>query len=207
MLLRRYSATTAGALAAAVTFALFELFGVDSLVYLRLFLGKVESLGADFLIGPAFLIAIGIFLDTLIGRRKHARQAEILELERQETIREHAYQAEKQEIARQTQIRELARQSELRELAHDSEIREQRLRVMQATMRTVQHIVNNFLNNLQLFRLDAEGLVDEASLKLIDTLSHQVATELTALGNLTETPEIESCVGVMIECEATRLVA
>jgi hypothetical protein len=39
--------------------------------------------------------------------------------------------------------------------AFDDEIERQRLRVFKATMTTVQHIVNNALNNLQLVRLEA----------------------------------------------------
>jgi len=39
----------------------------------------------------------------------------------------------------------------------NDEIQRQRLRVFKATMTTVHDIVNNFLNSLQLIRLEAEG--------------------------------------------------
>jgi SNF family Na+-dependent transporter len=41
--------------------------------------------------------------------------------------------------------------------------RPEQLRVVHVTMRTVQDIVNNCLNQIQLLRLDAEGLVPEES--------------------------------------------
>ena len=44
----------------------------------------------------------------------------------------------------------------------------EQLRVVHVTMRTVQDIVNNCLNQIQLLRLDAEGLVPEESLVLFD---------------------------------------
>ena len=59
-----------------------------------------------------------------------------------------------------------------------------RLRVLQATMRTVQDIVNNNLNQLQLLRLEAEGRVPNDTLTLFDDTIHDTATQLTALGNM-----------------------
>jgi len=41
----------------------------------------------------------------------------------------------------------------------EARIQAQRLSVLKATMRRVQEIVNNAFNELQLFRLDAEGLL------------------------------------------------
>lgn len=69
----------------------------------------------------------------------------------------------------------------------EQEIQAQRLIVLKATMRAVQHIVNNGLNELQLFRLDAEGLLQEKSLKLFDEIIHRIAAQLTALGDLEST--------------------
>jgi hypothetical protein len=69
------------------------------------------------------------------------------------------------------------------------EIQEQRLRVLKATMRTVHHIVNNYLNNLQLLRLDSETLLPAESLALFDQLLHDAATKLQVLGDLNDTSE------------------
>jgi hypothetical protein len=69
------------------------------------------------------------------------------------------------------------------------EIHEQRLRVFKATMRTVHDIVNNYLNNLQLFRLESETALPAKSSALFDQLLHDTATELQGLGDLDDTPE------------------
>lgn len=71
------------------------------------------------------------------------------------------------------------------------ELQEQRLRVLRATMRTVQDIVNNFLNNLSLFRLEAEdrGALSESSLQTMDSLIQETSARLNALGELQDTPE------------------
>jgi hypothetical protein len=64
------------------------------------------------------------------------------------------------------------------------ETAEQRLRVLKATMRTVQDIMNNLLNNMQLFRLDAEGVLPDTTLKEMDEAIDRAATKIRALGNL-----------------------
>lgn len=71
------------------------------------------------------------------------------------------------------------------------ELQEQRLRVLRATMSTVQDIVNNFLNNLSLFRLEAEdrGALSESSLQTMDALIRETSAKLNALGELQDTPE------------------
>lgn len=71
------------------------------------------------------------------------------------------------------------------------ELQEQRLRVLRATMRTVQDIVNNFLNGLALFRLEAEdkGALSESSLQTMDSLIRETSAKLNALGELQGTPE------------------
>jgi PAS domain S-box-containing protein len=59
-----------------------------------------------------------------------------------------------------------------------------RLRVLQATMRTVQDIVNNNLNQLQLLRVEAEGHVADDTLTLFDATIQDTAAQLTALANM-----------------------
>ena len=60
----------------------------------------------------------------------------------------------------------------------------EQLRVVHVTMRTVQDIVNNCLNQIQVLRLDAEGHVPEESLKLFDEAIQDTTTKLKELGNL-----------------------
>jgi hypothetical protein len=70
-----------------------------------------------------------------------------------------------------------------------AEIKEQRLRVLKATMRTVQDIVNNFLSNVQLFRMGAEGALPEEILKQFDGIVEEAAKQIRALGNVDEVNE------------------
>jgi hypothetical protein len=91
----------------------------------------------------------------------------------------------------------LARQRKKRK----AEVEEQRLRVLKATMRTVQDIVGNFLNNLQLFRMEAESVLSPESSKLFDSIVKDTASKLTKLGNLQATPEKQMAGGVGIDLE------
>ena len=67
----------------------------------------------------------------------------------------------------------------------ETQLLDERLRVLRVTMRTVQDIVNNSLNQLQLLRLEAEGHVSDDTLTLFDRTIQDTALQLTALGNLT----------------------
>ena len=80
-----------------------------------------------------------------------------------------------------------------------AELEAQRLRVLQATMRTVHDIVNNFLNNLQLVRIEGEGLLPEETLALFDRLSQEVADKLRVLGNPEGVTETNMASGVGID--------
>jgi hypothetical protein len=71
----------------------------------------------------------------------------------------------------------------------------ERLRVVHVTMRTVQDIVNNGLNQLQLLRFDAEGHVPQESLALFDDAIRETVTRLTALGDLEAYAEKQMVVG------------
>ena len=72
---------------------------------------------------------------------------------------------------------------------------QEQLRVVHVTMRTVQDIVNNGLNQLQLLRVDAEGLVSEESLVLFDKTIQETSAKLKALGNLEVFVEKQMAVG------------
>jgi signal transduction protein with GAF and PtsI domain len=67
---------------------------------------------------------------------------------------------------------------------YEAQLQTERLRVVQVTMRTVQDIVNNCLNQLQLLRLHAEGHVPQESVQLFDQAVKDAAARLTALGNM-----------------------
>jgi hypothetical protein len=71
-----------------------------------------------------------------------------------------------------------------RQRAHEAQLQAEQLRVLRLTMRTVQDIVNNNLNQLQLLRLEAESHVSEATLTLFDHALQDTATKLRTLGNM-----------------------
>jgi hypothetical protein len=79
---------------------------------------------------------------------------------------------------------------------HELEVQRQRLRVLKATMRTVQDIVNNALNGLVLMRLEGESgkPLDRESLRLMDSIIYETSQKLKELGDLDDTPgrEIDS---------------
>jgi hypothetical protein len=88
-----------------------------------------------------------------------------------------------------------ARQRRRREF----EIQAQRLMVFKATMRSIHELVNDALNQMQLFRMEGEGLMPEESLVSLDNLIKRTAAELTALGDLESTPERDTSLGRSID--------
>jgi hypothetical protein len=80
----------------------------------------------------------------------------------------------------------------------------ERVRVVQATMRTVQDIVNNALNQLQVVRLEAEGHVPDASLTLFDEVIHETAARLNALGDLEAYTEKQMAMGSGLDTQPFR---
>lgn len=87
---------------------------------------------------------------------------------------------------------------------HNLRVQEERVKVLRATMRTVHDIVNNFLNNLQLFQLEAEdkNALEPESLLLLETIIQDTTTKLKKLGDLESTPEKKMAGGVGIDYEA-----
>jgi hypothetical protein len=79
------------------------------------------------------------------------------------------------------------------------QIQEQRLRVLKATMNTVLDIVNNCLNSLQIFRLDAEGTLSDESLTSFDKLIEQTSSNLKRIADMDSTPETQMAIGVGID--------
>lgn len=68
-----------------------------------------------------------------------------------------------------------------------------KLRLFQSTMRTVKDIVNNFLNELQLIRLEMEAkkAVDVPTSLLLEKLIFDTSAKLNALGELKELKETD----------------
>jgi HAMP domain-containing protein len=82
---------------------------------------------------------------------------------------------------------------------HHADIEAQRLRVFRATMTTVHDLVNNFLANMQLIRMEAEDRLPQDTLDLFDRLIDDNAAELRLLGELEVVREKEMAVGTGIE--------
>ena len=78
-------------------------------------------------------------------------------------------------------------------------LEEERLRVVRITMRTVEDIVNNSLNQLYLLRLEAEGHVEPGTLQQFDTTIHEMAAKLTNIGRLTTFAEKQMVLGMALD--------
>jgi PAS domain S-box-containing protein len=99
-------------------------------------------------------------------------------------------------IARDITSRKKA-EAELRRL--NDEIQLQRLRIFKATMRTVQDILNNFLNSLQLVHLEAEGELPAEMLTMVNRMIQEAALKLRAPGDLETIKEREMVTGLGID--------
>ena len=96
------------------------------------------------------------------------------------------------------------KQAEAQARRHDQEVQLQRLKTFRATMTTVHDIVNNFLANMQLIRLEAEGRLSDETLTLFDRLIQDTATELKVLGDLQTIREKEMVIGRGIEYQSSQ---
>ena len=85
-----------------------------------------------------------------------------------------------------------------RKRLHD-EVQLQRLRVFKATMRTVQGIVNNFLDGIQLAHLEATGQLPPEMLNLVEGMIQEAAVKLKTLGDLETVTEKEMVMGTGID--------
>jgi len=91
------------------------------------------------------------------------------------------------------------RRAEAEHKQFNDEIQLQRLRVFKATMRTVQDIVNNLLNGLQLAHLEDEGQPAGEAQALVDQMIQETTTKLKMLGDLEVINEKEMVVGLGID--------
>ena len=106
-------------------------------------------------------------------------------------------------FARQSEHeRQLRRDLERR---HALQLQAERLRVVHVTMRTVQDIVNNCLNQLQLLRMDAQGQVSPESIRLFDQAVKEAGFQLKALGDLTAYAEKQMEIGTALDVGDTGL--
>ena len=74
---------------------------------------------------------------------------------------------------------------------NELKVQKKRLEILRATMRTVHDIVGNFLNNLQLFRMEAEekNALSAESTELMGSIIRDTSERLTKLGNLNNIQE------------------
>jgi hypothetical protein len=77
-------------------------------------------------------------------------------------------------------------------------IQARRVAVLKATMRTVQDLVNNFINSMLLVQLEAGDALSPETLALLQDTTREVSAKLKALGDLDCVPETEMAVGVGI---------
>ena len=83
------------------------------------------------------------------------------------------------------------------------EVQEERLKVFRATMRTVHGIVNNFLQNLHLFRLklNKRNAPDPESFSFLDSIVIDTAAKLKKLSDLDSIHEKQMAGGIVIDYE------
>jgi hypothetical protein len=85
----------------------------------------------------------------------------------------------------------------------DIALQAERLRVVHVTMRTVHHVVNNSLNQLQSLRMDAEGHVPAESLAIFDATIKETFAKLTSLSNLRIYAEKSMSIGAGLDDSLT----
>jgi len=91
------------------------------------------------------------------------------------------------------------RELSARAVAEQKFMDEQRLKAFRATMVTIFDILGNFLNNIQVVRMDAEASLPKKSLALFDHLITEVQVHLNALGGLETLTEKQMAIGMGIQ--------
>jgi fumarate reductase subunit D len=86
-----------------------------------------------------------------------------------------------------------------RQRGHEAQLQAEQLRVLKATMRTVQDIVSNALMSLYMFRTEAEPNVTPQALELFDHIIADTSAKLKALGDLEKVIETDMAMGAGIE--------
>lgn len=89
------------------------------------------------------------------------------------------------------------------------EVQAERLKILRATMRTVQDIVGNFLNKLYLFKIEIEAkdALPPETLELMESIIHETSGQLVKLGDLDTVKEKELAGGTIgIDFESSDLI-
>jgi hypothetical protein len=81
----------------------------------------------------------------------------------------------------------------------EAKMQAERLLVLKATMRTVQDIVNNFLQSMMLLEIEAGESVSPETTQLLERARRETFEKLKTLADLESTPEIEMAVGPGID--------
>ena len=86
------------------------------------------------------------------------------------------------------------------------EIQQEKLKILKATMRTVQDVMGNFLNNLQYFkgRIDKHKTLSPEEINQLNVLIHDASLWLNKMGNMNEVRE-KRMAGDMIGIELERV--
>jgi PAS domain S-box-containing protein len=129
---------------------------------------------------------------------RHAKGGEALVIDASWTLVRDEQGRPKSILAINTDITERKRAEADRARLND-EIQLQRLRVFKATMRTVQDIVNNLLNGLQLVHVEAQGLEPAEMQALVEEVIQEAAVKLKTLGDLETVKETEMEMGLGID--------
>jgi PAS domain S-box-containing protein len=87
-----------------------------------------------------------------------------------------------------------------------AKVQAERLRVLKATMRTVQDIVNNALMSLYEFRGEAEPHVAAQSLERFDRIIADTVAKLTMLGDLEHVAETQMAMGPGIDYQSSQSI-
>jgi PAS domain S-box-containing protein len=90
----------------------------------------------------------------------------------------------------------------LEEQVREAHSQVERLRILKATMRTVQDIVSNALMSLQLFRDEAEPHVSSRSVEQFDRIISETTAKLKALGDLENVVETTMVLGAGIDYQS-----
>ena len=83
----------------------------------------------------------------------------------------------------------------LSESRNDAYAQALRLRVLRATMRSVQHVANNFLCSVQLFCEECDGRVPAESVERLERRIREMSCQLKALGDLESVQECNMAAG------------
>jgi hypothetical protein len=79
------------------------------------------------------------------------------------------------------------------------EVEARELQTLKATMRTVQHIVNNFMNNMVLFQIEADAVMPRGFCDPLGELIQETAQKLKTLGDVKSVRETPLAMGAGIE--------